>query len=132
MPQLIPESPIVADRRAGFCSASNSLLCSRTMLGRAILFLSAAALLPVASCSADHSDHAAEVSIPGSPRHREQRILVNQLRSDDEAVRMAAAGQLSRMEGTDFGYDPTETSASRAEAIERWERWLDGQEQAGE
>lgn len=102
------------------------------MLGRAILLLSAAALLPAASCSADHPNPAAEVSIAGSPRAREQRILVNQLRSDDAAVRMAAAGQLSRMAGTDFGYDPTEAPAKQAEGIERWERWVAEREQAGE
>ena len=46
--------------------------------------------------------------------------IVEQLDSDDPAVRMMAIESLRRLTGTTLGYDHSDSPADRREAIERW------------
>ncbi len=46
--------------------------------------------------------------------------LVRMLQSDDPATRLLAIEALERITGERLGYDPTDTEADRAQAIERW------------
>ena len=50
------------------------------------------------------------------------RRLVEQLDSDDEAVRLAAIGALERLTGETHGYRYDDPRATRSLAIDRWER----------
>lgn len=50
--------------------------------------------------------------------------LVRMLDSDDPATRLLAISALERLTGHRRGYDPTESQASRDEAVSRWRRSL--------
>ena len=50
---------------------------------------------------------------------------VTMLRSDDPAVRMFAIGALRDLTGESFGYDYGAPEADCAEAVERWEQWVE-------
>lgn len=49
--------------------------------------------------------------------------LIEQLDSDDPAVRMMAIAALERVTGQRLGYRPYDTLAERRMAIERWAAW---------
>ena len=49
---------------------------------------------------------------------------VENLSSDDAAVRMAAAGALRRLTGETLGYRFDAPAKERAEAIDRWRAWV--------
>jgi hypothetical protein len=52
--------------------------------------------------------------------------LVQSLESDDAAVRFLAIAELKRRNGgDDLGYRAYEAPHLRAEAVERWNRWLE-------
>ncbi len=46
--------------------------------------------------------------------------LVEQLESDDDAVRMLAINALERITGTRMGYNPYTTAEKRRPAVEKW------------
>ncbi len=46
--------------------------------------------------------------------------LVEQLDSDDDAVRMLAINALERITGTRMGYNPYATASKRRPAVDRW------------
>lgn len=48
------------------------------------------------------------------------RSLIEQLDSDDAAVRMMAYEALKRLDGDGYGYDPTDPPAERRAASKRW------------
>lgn len=50
--------------------------------------------------------------------------IVENLSSDDAAVRMAAIGALRRMTGETLGYRFDDPPATRQAAIERWAGWV--------
>lgn len=50
--------------------------------------------------------------------------LIEDLDSDDPAVRLYAIGALRRMTGEDHGYRYWDDSMGRAPAIARWREWL--------
>jgi len=49
-------------------------------------------------------------------------FLVDDLESEDEAIRFFAIAALRRLSGTDYGYDFKANAAERAGAVERWRR----------
>lgn len=49
--------------------------------------------------------------------------LIDDLSSDDPAVRLFADEALRRITGRDLGYKPYADPEPRAEAVERWKRW---------
>ena len=51
--------------------------------------------------------------------------LVDLLKSDDSAARLAAIGGLRQLTGKDFGYDYAAQARERNAAIERWVEWLE-------
>jgi len=53
-----------------------------------------------------------------------RRALVDALEDEDLAVRRAAVNALFRLAITHHGYDPEAPPEERAEAVERWKRWL--------
>lgn len=64
-------------------------------------------------------------------RTRDQRAarqMVEDLESDDPAVRMFAILGLRRLTGRTFGYRYFEDEDSRRAAVQRWEAWLAGDE----
>ena len=54
--------------------------------------------------------------------------LVNLLQDEDAAVRFYAIEGLQRMTGTDYGYDYKASPHIRAEAVERWQQFLEQKE----
>ena len=50
--------------------------------------------------------------------------IVENLSSDDAAVRMAAIGALRRMTGETLGYRFEDPEVERRAAIDRWKKWL--------
>jgi HEAT repeat protein len=50
--------------------------------------------------------------------------LIENLSSDDEAVRLAAIGALRRITGQTNGYRFDAPSSERSEGIARWKAWL--------
>ena len=50
--------------------------------------------------------------------------LIENLSSDDEAVRFAAIGALRRITGQTNGYRFDAPSSERSEGIARWKAWL--------
>ena len=50
--------------------------------------------------------------------------LVQDLDSEDSAIRFAAIGALRRMTGEDFGYRYYDDEFDRQPAIKRWNEWL--------
>ena len=54
--------------------------------------------------------------------------MINDLQSDDAAVRLFAIQGLKRLTGEDFGYRYYADPRQRAPAIERWKRWLKAQQ----
>jgi hypothetical protein len=58
--------------------------------------------------------------------------LVKDLDSDDAAVRLYAIEGLKRLTGETFGYEYYFDEDERRPAIERWQRWLDGQNASAE
>ena len=49
--------------------------------------------------------------------------LIDDLSSDDPAVRLFAAEGLRRITGESFGYEPYLDPEPRAAAVERWKQW---------
>ena len=61
-------------------------------------------------------------------RDRQQAVaLVQNLDSDDSAVRLFAIEGLRRLTGEDFGYNYYADAEKRAPAVRRWKRWLEMQ-----
>ncbi len=52
--------------------------------------------------------------------------LIEQLDSDDPAVRMLAHDRLESLTGEDFGFRYDDRPDLREEAVERWSAWLRG------
>lgn len=50
--------------------------------------------------------------------------LVQDLSSDDSAMRFAAIQALRQMTGKDFGYQYYYTEAQRRPAVKQWQQWL--------
>lgn len=59
-----------------------------------------------------------------SGRRSDAPHMVENLESDDPAVRMAAAHALNQLTGTTLGYRASAPQAERDEAISRWKEWL--------
>lgn len=53
--------------------------------------------------------------------------LVQDLESDDPAVRFYAIEALFRLTGQRFGYDYYASEDQRAPAVQRWQQWLEEQ-----
>ena len=70
---------------------------------------------------------AAIAGAPSSGLDREEiRRLIEQLDSDDPAVRVFAIATLRRAnDGDDLGYDPAAGQLDRKQAVEAWVRWYD-------
>lgn len=62
---------------------------------------------------------------PDPPR----RWLVEQLDSDDPAVRSSAFAVLARLSGNDFGYRPEAPVDERSAAVARWVRYVLAEEE---
>jgi hypothetical protein len=58
--------------------------------------------------------------------------LIELLDDEDDAVRMMAGHSLCRLTGADLGFKPYGSLAERAEAIDRWRRWLQAKQPASE
>ena len=56
---------------------------------------------------------------------KSQAALVQQLSSDDPAVRFYAIDALRRLTGQTFGYRYYDDDEDRKPAVERWKRWLE-------
>ena len=54
--------------------------------------------------------------------------LVESLQNEDQAVRFYAIEALRRVTGTDYGYDYKAAPHRRAEALKRWQEFLDSKE----
>jgi len=50
--------------------------------------------------------------------------LINQLDSQDSAIRMLTIATLRDMTGQDLGFDPAAGAGDRKAAIDRWHAWL--------
>jgi len=101
----------------------------------------AAVLAPAGGCGRGrvkpdiHSPDPSQ-KIPGIVRAVRQRDLpearhmVEDLSSDDAAVRMFAIGGLRRLTGETFGYNYYDDEDAREPAVKQWREWLAAQEQA--
>ena len=58
---------------------------------------------------------------------RDLALLVNDLESDDPAVRLYAIQTLEHLTGSRLGYDYYADDASREQAVARWRDWLAAQ-----
>jgi hypothetical protein len=55
--------------------------------------------------------------------------MVEDLSSDDAAVRMFAIGGLRRLTGETFGYNYYDDEDAREPAVKKWQEWLAAQQQ---
>lgn len=84
----------------------------------------------------DVRDPDPSVKIPSykkAVREKDRRAvpqLVEDLDSDDPAVRLYAIGALERMTGDRFGYVFYEGEEQRRPAVDRWRAWLAGREKS--
>ena len=58
------------------------------------------------------------------------RQMVEDLASDDAAVRMFAIGGLRRLTGETFGYNYYDDEDGREPALKKWQEWLEVQQAA--
>ncbi len=81
----------------------------------------------------DVHDSDPSVKIPAikkAVREDDRRViaqLIEDLDSDDSAIRLYSIQALQRMTGEDLGYRYWEDDRARAPAIERWRQWLEQQ-----
>lgn len=68
-----------------------------------------------------------DASISAAARRDPEAVpdLIRLLDSDDPAVRLVAIRALERITGLTQGYDYAAPEAERAQAIERWVRWVE-------
>lgn len=67
--------------------------------------------------AAEHTDHA---QLP---------MLIEELSSDDPAVRLYAIAALEKLTGQRLGFEPAANMAEREKAIDRWVAWYKAQRQ---
>jgi hypothetical protein len=99
-----------------------------TMVALAVLGLAVGCTSQV-----DVKDPDPALKIPAMKRAADKRDmgqlaeLVNDLGSEDAAIRFYAINSLERLTGVRNGYEYYADDASRAKAIARWREWLAGQ-----
>lgn len=108
---------------------------------RFLLTICCAVAAPLAGCSAsapatfdtDAPDGRIE-AIVAAARHNDRstlRDLIDQLDSDDPAVRMLSIRSLQRMTGQTMGYRHSDPDHNRREAVDRWVAWAEGEHSEG-
>jgi HEAT repeat protein len=104
----------------------------RRTCGLIILILSLAGCGPVVTPSFDSPEPAARnAAIVRAAETRDRESvdeLVEMLASDDPATRVLAIRTLERITGKTMAFDPHADEISRAQAIRRWEGWIEAGE----
>jgi len=96
------------------------------MLGYCIAGLSCTAPRPPLSVT--HEDPGIKIpAIKKAVREKDKSViprLIEELNSDDPAVRFYAIGALEELTGQTLGYQYFQDEDDRKPAIERWKKWL--------
>ena len=103
---------------------------------RLLLTICCAVVVPLAGCTAsapasfdtDAPDGRIE-AIVAAARDNDRSTLANlieQLDSDDPAVRMFSIRSIERMTGRTMGYRHSDPDHVRREAVDRWVAWAEG------
>lgn len=116
---------------------------SRWTLARACSPALLAALLGMGGCFGPGLGAGFDAPDPGARLHAVAQTartndrdniprLIDELDSDDPAMRMLSIRTLERLTGQTLGYDHTQPAFLRKEPIERWRTWLAQQGQASQ